>query len=55
MKNLLTQWETEEENRKIGGGVPLINRTPNGGVLFINKKLGGDVLNVHLSESSQNW
>ena len=26
MKNLLTQWETEEENRKIGGGVPLISR-----------------------------
>ena len=26
MKNLLTQWETEKENRKIGGNVSLIDR-----------------------------
>ena len=26
MKNLLTQWETEEENQKTGGNVPLIDR-----------------------------
>ena len=39
MKNLLTQWETEEENQKIGGGVLPIDRTSNGGVLFIDAKL----------------
>ena len=68
MKNLLTQWETEEENQKTGGNVPLIDREHNGDVLLIDRAPNGDVLlihraharlemmlNVHLLRSSQNW
>ena len=39
MKNLLTQWETEEENRKISGDMPLIDSKHNGNMLLINRKL----------------
>ena len=68
MKNFLTQWKIEEENWKIGGGVPLIDRIPNSNVLFIDRAFNGDVLlidrvpaywkimlNVYLSQSLQNW
>ena len=36
MKNLLTQWETEEENQMTGGKVPLIDRENNGNVPLID-------------------
>ena len=39
MKNSLTQKETEEENRKSGSGVPLINKELDGNVLLIDKEL----------------
>ena len=44
MKNFLTHWEIEEENRKIGGNVPLIDRKHGGNILFIHRKSGGNVL-----------
>ena len=68
MKNLLTQWETKEENQKTGADVPLMGREYNGDILLLNGKHSGDVLligrnlqnwkmmlNVHLFQSSQNW
>ena len=68
MKNLLIQSETEEENQKTDGNVPLINREHNGNVLLLDGKHNGNMLlrdrnlqnwkmmlNVHLSQSSQNW
>ena len=44
MKNLLTQWESEEENQKTGGDVPPIDREHNGDVLLLDGKHSGDVL-----------
>ena len=44
MKNLLTQWETEKENQKTSGDVPLIDREHNGNVLLLDGKHNGDVL-----------
>ena len=44
MKNLLTQWETEEENRKTGGDVPLIDREHNSNVLLLDGEHRGNVL-----------
>ena len=44
MKNLLTKWETEEENQKTGGNMPLIDRKHSGNMLLINSKYSGDVL-----------
>ena len=44
MKNLLTYWETEEENRKIGGNLPLIDRKRSDNMLLIDRKRGDDVL-----------
>ena len=44
MKNLLTQWEIEEKNRKIGGKQPLIDREHSGNVLLINSKHGSNIL-----------
>ena len=44
MKNLLTQWETEEENQKIGGDVPLIDREHNGDLLLLDSKHSGNML-----------
>ena len=44
MKNLLTQWETEEKNQKTGGNVPPIDREHNGDVLLLDGKHSGDVL-----------
>ena len=38
IKNLLTQEKTEEENQKIGGGVPLIDRELSGNILLINRE-----------------
>ena len=44
MKNLLTQWETEEENRKIDDNVLLIDREHSGNILLIDSKHSGNVL-----------
>ena len=44
MKNLLTQWESEEENQKTGGNVPPIDREHNGDVLLLDGKHSGNVL-----------
>ena len=44
MKNLLTQWETEEENQKTGIDVPPIDRKHNGDVLLLDGKHSGNVL-----------
>ena len=44
MINLLTQWETEEENQKTGDNVPPIDREHNGDMLLIDRKHNGDVL-----------
>ena len=68
MKNLLTQWESEEENQKTGGDVLPIDREHNGNVLLIDREHNGDVLlidrapahwkmmlDVHLSQSFTNW
>ena len=44
MKNLLTQWETEEENQKTGGDVPPIDREHNGDVLLLDGEHSGNVL-----------
>ena len=44
MKNLLTRWETEEENRKIGRNMLFIDRKHSGNVLLINRERSGNVL-----------
>ena len=44
MKKLLTRWEIEEENRKIGGNVSFIDREYSGNVLFINREYSGNLL-----------
>ena len=44
MKNLLTQWETEEENQKTCGNVSPIDREHYGNVLLLDSKHSGDVL-----------
>ena len=44
MKNLLTQWETEEENQKTGGDVLLIDREYSGNILLLDGKHSGNVL-----------
>ena len=43
-KKPLTQWETEEENQKTGGNVPLIDREHNGNILLLDSEHSGDVL-----------
>ena len=43
-KSFLTQWKIEEKNRKINGGVPLIDKKLCGNLLLIDKKFGGDQL-----------
>ena len=52
MKNLLTQWKTEEENQKTSGNVPLIDKEHNGNVLLLNGKHSGNVLLI--GRNSQN-
>ena len=67
MKNLLTQWKTEEKNQKTSGNVPLIDREYSGNMLLIDDEHSGNVLfidrklqnwkmmlNVHLFQSPQN-
>ena len=44
MKNLITQWETEEENQKTGGNIPPIDKEHNGDILLLDGKHSGDVL-----------
>ena len=44
MKNLLTKWETEEENQKTGGDVSLIDRKHNGNVLLLDGEHSANVL-----------
>ena len=44
MKTFLTQWETEEENQKTSGNMPLIDRERNSDILLLNGKYSGDVL-----------
>ena len=44
MKNLLTQWETEEKNQKTGGNVPPIDKEYSGNVMLLDDKHSGDVL-----------
>ena len=44
MKNLLTQWETEEKNQMTGGNVLLIDKEHSGDMLLIDGKPSGDVL-----------
>ena len=52
MKNLLTQWETEKENQKAGGNMPLIDREHNGDVLLLDGEYSSDVL--FIGRNSQN-
>ena len=47
MKNFLIQWQTEEKNRKIGGGIPLIDKIPNGDLLLMNRVPNGNVLLIN--------
>ena len=44
MKNLLTQWKTEEKNQKTDGNVLLIDKKDNGNVLLLDGEQNGDVL-----------
>ena len=44
MKNLLTQWETEEKNQKTGGNMPLIYKEDSGDMLLIKSKHSGNIL-----------
>ena len=44
MKNILTQWKTEEENQKTSGDVLLIDREYSGNILLLDGKYNGNVL-----------
>ena len=44
MKNLLTQWETEDEIQKTGANIPLINKKHNGKVLLIDDEHNDNML-----------
>ena len=52
MKNLLTQWEIEEENQKTDGNVPLIDRKHNGDVLLLDGEHSGNVLLIDRAPNS---
>ena len=47
MKNFLTQWETKEKNRKIGGNVQLIDRERSGNMLLIERKCSSNMLLIN--------
>ena len=47
MENLPIQWKTEEENRKIGGGMSLIDRELGSNLLLINRELGSNMLFIN--------
>ena len=47
MKNLLTQWETEEKNQKSGGNMPLIDKKHSDDVLLIDSKHSGNLLLIN--------
>ena len=68
MKNLLTQWKTEEENLKTNLIKNLLtkweteeeNQKTGGDIWLIYRELRDSqnlkmILNVYLSQSSQNW
>ena len=44
MKNFLTQWETQEDNQKTSGNVPLIDKEYSGDMLLIDSKHNGNML-----------
>ena len=52
MKNLLNQCETEEENQKTNGNVPLIDKELNGDVLLLDSEHSDGVLLI--GRNSQN-
>ena len=52
MKNLLTQWETEEENQKTDDNVSLIDKDHNDNVLFLDGEHSSNMLLI--DRNSQN-